>query len=255
MHVHLNPQQKQRILEAAKKKEHVAAVAEELGVRRDVVSSYRRLMGLSKRRRYLNAFEREDLVETYFTQGFRAASEKYPGIMVYSSVSRYTSRRKERVWSEEEKIEMARMAGFISFDDQVAFLKRPKRAANSLLTHSFWQKRCGIGSHSIHGLIGALKQYLCRHNAPVIALPCQAPERRWRGVEARVVPPRKRRMVIWADAERHLRPDVPPWVREVARAGARFQRWLYQTDNPRGAILMMMAERTGLAARIHDASR
>lgn len=134
-------------------------------------------------------------------------------------------------WTNKQVVELARMGGLVSFEAQARYFNRPNAYAGSI--NAFWQNRVGVGPGQIHGMSVRIAQQLCQQ--PFKATIVSGSE----GSSADT-----RRLVLWVDAVKCLRGDIPDFMREAIEVMAGFQHWLFKTDNPRAAILRLIRTRS-----------
>lgn len=173
----------------------------------------------------------EAVTEFYAKHGKAKTQERFPNVRVRSIVERYlkdTDRRQIR-WTSDQLIELAKMGGLIRYESQAKFFDRP--GANAGSVKAAWQKRYGFGGTNVNGLsLHIAKQYVgdkcpvyetsfwVTHNGP-------------------------RKIVLWIDVAKHLKPEVCIEIKNAVKALAKFQRWLHGR-NARASILRILEERT-----------
>jgi len=172
----------------------------------------------------------------YEKHGKRETQKKFPDVKVRSVLEKYKlfSPRQSR-WSDKEIIEAVKMAGLISYKAQWVYFKRPLAFAGSIT--SFWMKKFGFGQGKVNGLRGYRgKPFVKPRCKPVIIKFGELREKRhdedW---EAKVY--------LWVDLEKHLLPNVNEDFKIAIQTMASFQRWLWQSENPRAKILKMIKQR------------
>lgn len=175
--------------------------------------------------------------EYYFKHGMPKTIEHFPGVKVKCIVDRpeyYGIKRisRQQRWTEEQKIELAKMAGLISAGAQAKYFNRPRAAGGSI--KAAWVKVFGMAPTRLNGMVHDLAQHVATKDTPY--LHAMGSSRRGEGLAFRWV-------VLWVDLERHLRPDVPEYQRQAVKAMADFQRWLWNDKNPKPKILKMIRER------------
>lgn len=155
--------------------------------------------------------------------------EKQVDHMVY----RYRLNRPKQIrWTNEQIIEAAKMAGLISPRAQAKYFNRPNAFSGSI--KSLWNKRFNMGQGCINGMTHWTAKEMVNHKARYL-LP-KGEGRAGRTCEFR-------RLILWVDMEKVLKPGTPDFVKSAVMTMANFQRWLWRSDNPRPLILKMIKER------------
>ena len=174
-----------------------------------------------------------DAVTAYFANHGRVATQAaFPEVVVRCIVERRTSRgipyppRQVR-WTDAQLLEAACMGGLVSHTAQAHFFGRPNAFGGSI--SALWAKRFRRAPRDLHGLGTVLACQIARAGVQATCL---------RHQEA----PGSRCVILWLDLARHLRPDVPPMVRETVATLAAFQAWLYGSDDP-ATIRQLIADR------------
>lgn len=171
----------------------------------------------------------------YYEKNGRVKTAKaFPGVKVRSVVERYKNfLPRQTRWTEPQLIEVARMAGLVGFSDQARFFRRP--GAHEGAIRSVWVKRFKSSGGGVHGMSDWMAKHLVTERCPRLVTDY------WTTSRGRQRFGRK--LCLWVDMERHMRRGVPPFVADAIRTMAQFQRWLFQSDKPKRAILAMIAKR------------
>jgi hypothetical protein len=190
--------------------------------------------------------ERPDLVrqvlDYYFEHGKAATEEAFPNVNVKCIVDRpeyYGVKRqyRQKRWTAGQHLEAVRMAGLVPLDAQAKHFARP--GANAGAMKSFWIKRVGMAGGQIHGMADWNARWIVTDRCPRLRVKYLAP----RDAEAPSVDG-TRPIVLWIDAEKHLRSGTPEFIATGIRTMADFTRWVFGVKHPKRAILKMMRERT-----------
>lgn len=161
----------------------------------------------------------------YEQHGRAATQEAFPDVKVRSIVERFRIFKPRQVrWTSEQIADAAKMAGLVSLKAQAKYFNRP--FANEGSVKSLWAKRLGSKAASVNGMAQWQARFLVTERAPYL--------------QARA---RALRVCLWVDMEKHLRVDVPEFIASAIKTMADFQRWLWQSQNPRPLILRMIRER------------
>lgn len=154
-------------------------------------------------------------------------------------VYRYKSHKPRQIrWTAQQLTEATKMAGLVSPSAQAKYFNRPRAHGGSI--RSLWNKRFGFCGGSINGMVHWYAKELCNHKARYLK-PI--------GEDRRGQPVEFRRLILWVDMEKCLKPDAPEFLKSAIGTMADFQRWLWKSDNPRPLILKMIRERELLFRR------
>jgi hypothetical protein len=210
-------------------------IAEHLGV--SLANLKRAFRG--RRLAFHNKYARQpDLVKAvckyYEKHGKIKTQKKFPQVCVRSVVERYPYfKPRQTRWSDSQIVEAAKMSGLISMNAQAKWFNRPNAFEGSI--KSLWTKRFGFGGGSIHGLSYCVgKELVTRRCKPIDTFFWQTVRNEHKF---------GRKLYLWVDIEKHLKSGFPDCIDEAVTTMADFQRWIFQTDNPRRKILQLMKER------------
>ncbi|MGZ3733170.1 MAG: hypothetical protein ACXU9U_05480 [Parachlamydiaceae bacterium] len=178
------------------------------------------------------------VINYYFKHGKPATVKKFPDVNVKVIVDRpeyYGIKRVYRQirWTDNQIVEAVKMAGLIPFDDQAKFFNRPRAHAGSI--RSLWMKRFKLGGGNLNGMCHWNAKNFVTNKARYIK-PIGS-SRKGEKVEFR-------RLILWVDMQKVLKPDAPEFVRDAVKAMADFQRWIWKTNNPKPLIMKMIKERS-----------
>lgn len=157
-------------------------------------------------------------VNDYFSaHGLPATVKRFPHLRVKSIVYRYhkTKPRQAR-WTPEQLVDLVKMAGLVSPEKQAKLFKRPHAHEGSI--KSVWIKRFKVAPGEIHGMKRNSAQHLVVGNPPYL---------KTHGGQY---------LCLWVDMRKHLRPDVPAFMRDAIGTMADFQVWIFG-QNVRREIL------------------
>lgn len=172
-------------------------------------------------------FEKHNQTETAIHFGL---SRKQVDHIIY----RYrTAKPKQIRWTDSQIADAARMGGLVSAKAQAKYFNRPGANAGSI--KSLWTKRLTGSNSNLNGMV--------RWHA----------RRLVQGHKARYIQPygdsstgrrvKFRKIILWVDMEKCLRPDIPLFVHDAIKTMANFQRWLHGSKDPKKKILAMIARR------------
>jgi hypothetical protein len=174
----------------------------------------------------------------YERHGMVATAKAFPQVRVRSIVERanyygLTLRPRQVRWTPDQLAELARMAGIVSVPAQARYFNRPN--ANEGSIKSVWMKRFGLGGGSVHGMSEFAARHLVRKGTPCLKTAFWMTRRENQTFG--------RKLYLWVDMERNLRREIPPYLRDAVVQMAKFQRWLFQSENPKREIRRMIRER------------
>jgi hypothetical protein len=173
----------------------------------------------------------------YAKHGKPATVKRFPDVNVKSIIDRpeyYGLKKANRQirWTDEQIIEAARMAGLVSPSAQAKYFNRPRAHAGSI--KSLWMKKFKIGGGGVNGMVYWMAKDLVSPNAPYLKPVGESRNKQ---------PVEFRKLLLWVDMHRHVRPEVPEFIKDAIRTMAEFQKWLHGTKDPRKKILKMINER------------
>jgi DNA-binding XRE family transcriptional regulator len=169
----------------------------------------------------------------YERHGKRKTQKHFPQVKVRSIVERYKLFKPRQIkWTDKQIIESARMAGLVSPGAQAKYFNRPGAFSGSI--KSLWMKRFGFGACSINGMTHWSAKHLVTSNARYI---------RPVGESRDGKPCEFRRMILWVDMEKCLKPEAPLFIKEAVGTMADFQRYLWKSPEPKRKILSMIKAR------------
>lgn len=170
----------------------------------------------------------------YEAHGRQATEKAFPGVKVRSIVERYKYFGPRTVrWTDEQIIEASKMAGLISFKAQAQYFKRPNAFEGSI--KSLWHKRFKFGMQTVHGMSHYIGRELVTKECPYVVSKFWGTKRKGKHFG--------RKLFLWTDMEKHLKPEVPTFIKDAIVTLADFQRWLYQTKNPKRQIMHIIKSR------------
>lgn len=175
----------------------------------------------------------KDVCSYYEKHGKEKTQKRFPKVNVRSIVERHKLYKPRQVrWKGSEIVELAKMAGLISFEAQAKYFNRPNANAGSI--RSFWMKRgmCAVGS--VNGMAKFKAKHLCSNDLEYIKVFGNS-----RSLE-RV---RFLNLALWVEMEKHLEENCPQFIKEAIFVMADFQRWLFGNRNTKNKILKMIRER------------
>jgi hypothetical protein len=174
-------------------------------------------------------------VLAYYERHGRVKTQKaFPGVGVRSIVERnYGAFQPRQIrWTDEQIIEAARMSGLVSPLAQAKYFNRPRAHVGSI--KSLWMKKFKHGGGGINGMVHDTAKHLVTVKARYL---------KPKGLTRKNKLVEFRRLILWVDIEKCMKPETPAFIQDAIHALADFQRWLHGTKNPRPKILKMIKER------------
>lgn len=177
-------------------------------------------------------------VTAYYEKHGKVETQKaFPNVRVRSIVERYKNFQPRQMrWTDDQIIELARMAGLVSMKSQAKYFKRPNAFEGSI--KSAWMKKFGILGSSINGMSNCMARQLVTNECPRIKTFFWETRSKARGQY-------NRKICLWTDMKNHLRPEVPNFIGEAIVSLANFQTWLHG-NNPKNKCLALMQEREAI---------
>ena len=181
-----------------------------------------------------------EVLEYYREHGQSATIEAFPKENVRSITDRpeyygFSKSCRQIRWTDEQIVELTKMAGIISPKDQARYFNRP--GANEGSIRSVWTKRFHMGSGCLHGMSHRQAKYFVKKRCPYIQTSF------WSQRNLKHSADKVRMLYLWVDVEKYLRADCPEFVRTAIVTIAQFQRWLFQSDQPKRAIAKIIQSR------------
>lgn len=173
---------------------------------------------------------------SYYEMHGRSATQRmFPDVSVRSIIERNPKAFKPRQirWTDEQIIEAARMAGLVSPIAQAKYFNRPRAHAGSI--KALWMKKFGFGEGSLNGMAHWYARRLVQGHRARYIKPV--------GMSRDGEPVEFKRLILWVDLEKYLKPETPEFICEAVKTMADFQRWLHGSPDPRTKILRMIKER------------
>lgn len=202
-------------------------IAERIGISRAGVIRAFRGIPLAFQNRYQRDPGLAKRICLYYEKhGIRQTEKTFPGHDIRGITCRYKYHKpRQLLWTDTEILEAARMAGLVTKDKQLMFFKRPNAYISSIT--SLWQRRFKCGSLGVNGMYRLIAEVIVLPTCPYIPRPLGD-------------------LALWVDIEEHLNPDTPEFIKEGIKTLADYQRWVFNSKDPKSIILKMMNERNGL---------
>lgn len=208
-------------------------LADVVGLSRATVFRFGRDLGLSFRREMYTPELRAEVIAHYEQHGGPATEEAFPNVRVRSIVERNAYEPRQIRWTDAQIVEAARMAGLVSMKRQAKLFNRPNADVGSI--KSLWMKRFGMSGGQLHGLSNWMAKEILEPGYPVLQTEfwqTRVPGRRTG----------KRGLVLWCTMGPYLSPGLPKFMYDAVETMARFQRWLFWSQQPEKVIAKMLAQ-------------
>lgn len=194
-------------------------VAKEIGISDSDLKRVANTLNISLKKIHYKESDILEVRKYYLKHGRPATEEKFPNIKVRTIIERHGWIKgecpRQKRWTDQEIVELAKFAGLISFKNQAEYFRRPR--ANEGAISSAWNKKFKTKPGYMHGLPLYKAKIFLSPDAPTIRYQEQE-----RGGD--------RKMVLFCDAINYLRPDCPDFVRDAIKAMAEFQHKLFGED-------------------------
>jgi len=164
------------------------------------------------------------VIDFYDKYGKRKTQKHFLNVNVRSIVEKYGAGRNTRChrWTNENILDLLRMAGVISKGSQAKYFNRPLANEGSII--SVWQKVLKCRPICINGLPEYKAKYIVKESCPKINLGYN-----------------RHNIYLWTDCSKHLRDDCSIAVEKAVAAMADFQSKLFK--DPRRDIEKIIKER------------
>lgn len=173
-------------------------------------------------------------VNKYYESHSQSDTAKYFNLsekQIEHIVYRYKMHKPKQIrWSNDQIVMLAKMAGLVRMDKQAKIFNRPGAKAGSI--KSAWTKKFKNCGGSVHGMSEYIAKNLVTDKCP--RLKTQFYEARRKGQFY------SRKLCLWVDMEKYLKPDIPEFVVDAIKQMAEFQRWLFKTNDPKKEINLMI---------------
>ena len=178
----------------------------------------------------------KDVCEYYAEHGKIKTQKKYPNVKVRPIVERYLKDLdlppRQIQWTDEQLMELVKMAGIISMSSQAKYFNRPNAHRGSI--QSVWIKKFNRAGGSINGLSYSVAKHFVCFYCPVLST------KFW--VTRKGSTESCRQLVLWVDVEKHVKKDLPKHILSGISALAKFQRYIHGR-NVRANIIKMIKDR------------
>lgn len=181
----------------------------------------------------------DQVIRFYELHGKNKTQEMFPNVRVRSIVEKHEHHARQVRWTFEQKKELLKMAGLISFKSQAKFFNRP-RANEGSIKSAFAKRVLPISGGNLNGMnhYNAIK--IVKSTCPF-----------YKRIMVRRVKSSTciQQIALWVDIEDHLKDSIPESIRKGIAALALFQRKLHDAKTNaecRNKINKMLSERVNL---------
>lgn len=164
----------------------------------------------------------------YEKNGKTKTQTHFPNVCVRSIVERYKIfKPRQSRWTAEQKIELLKMAGLVSKENQAKFFKRPLANKGSIV--SVWQKSLPGNPSFFHGFNLQKGRMFLKKSCPLThGQSCHG------GGSGAIF--------LWVDAVNHIKGDCPEFIKEAIFAMSFFQNKLFN-GKAKNKIKKIISER------------
>ena len=173
------------------------------------------------------------ILRYYEKHGRKKTQEKFPNEKIRSVVEYYRDQFEPRnkKWTNNEFLELNKMAGIISFKDQALFLKRPGANKGSII--SIWTRRNKAKQGLINGVSYSRKNdFFLKENVPFVITSFGSNK------------VQKRKLILWVDAKKYMKSNIPSIIKNHICAMAEHQEKIFNVKDVRRKVLKMIKQRS-----------
>lgn len=192
------------------------------------VKRYAMTKRISLRKPRYTQHEINEVIEYYIKHGLTKTKIKFPKIRPRSIIEHNYHIPLRIRWTNNQVIELAKMAGIISREAQARYFNRPNAHLGSI--KSVWVKKLVCSQANINGLNHNIAKYFVKKNEAYISVKF--------GFNNNY----NRKLLLWVDVIKYLKPDTPTYLKDAFYVMAKFQKWLHGR-NVRHNIKHMIKER------------
>jgi hypothetical protein len=162
----------------------------------------------------------KEVIDYYVKNGKIATAKKFPRISIRSIIERYAHAPRQTRWTSAQLLDLLKMAGLISFPAQAKYFNRPNANTGSIT--SVWFKKFRYKYRNIHGLPNeVVKRLVTKKPIPIKV--------KYFNI-----------LYLWCDIAKVVRPELPEYIKDAIKAIADLQRKIFNSNNPRQAIIKMI---------------
>lgn len=181
----------------------------------------------------------DQVLRFYELHGKNKTQEMFPNVRVRSIVEKHGHQARQVRWTFEQKKELLKMAGLISFKSQAKYFNRP-RANEGSIKSAFAKRVLPISGSNINGMNHYNASKIVKSTCPF-----------YKRIMVRRVKSSTcvQQVALWIDIEDNLKDSMPESIREAIAALALFQRKLHDAKTNaecRKKINQMLSERVNL---------
>lgn len=208
-------------------------LAKQIGASRSSVMRYARDNNINVNTHKYRPEIVEETLRFYEKHGKTKTQEKFPSVKVRSIVERYKDfKPRQTRWKDKEIIELVKMAGLICPRSQARYFNRPRSNEGSI--KSVWIKKMKCPPTRINGLPHSVAKNLVTKDIKYI---------KTYGLSRDKKTVQYIRLALWIDIEKHMKKQVPGYIKKSVSACAHFQRWLHHGEDVKKEIKRIISER------------
>jgi phosphopantetheine adenylyltransferase/DNA-directed RNA polymerase subunit RPC12/RpoP len=170
---------------------------------------------------------RTQVINYYIKNGKNKTVKKFPNVVVDTILEHDPKikglRPRQKLWTEKQIIQLAKMAGLVSMEMQAKFFNRPRAFKGSI--KSAWSKKFKLGAKHINGLFKNKADYITEN------CPCIETSHYFNG-----------KLCLWVDIQKHLKKGLSKDIHLLIQTGVDFQKWLWGGGNIKNKIIKFMTE-------------
>jgi hypothetical protein len=175
---------------------------------------------------YYQTHTRAETVKKFNKNGVKARS-----IVDYPQHYGFKPNLKQIRWTTKQIIEAVKMHGLVSRAAQAKYFNRPGAGPRSI--HEMFCRQFDL-TLGLNGLAGWNAKYIALDKSKFITPMGNSRDEK---------PVKHLNLYLWVDLENNLNPGVADSIKEGIKSMADFQRWLWNSKNPKPLIMKMIEER------------
>ena len=199
-------------------------IAKEIGMSRSSVKRIGNYFGISFFIQKYSDDLIEEVLKFYWSNGKKKTAERFPDVKVRTIIDHKGKgyRKRQKRWTDEQIIQLIRMAGIIPIEKQYKIFNRPLAHKGSI--KSAWTKKFGVAQKRINGLYTNKALYIAKDKCPYIETQFYD----------------KSKLYLWIDLEKNLKTGINNDIKLAVKTLANFQRWIWGGGYIKMKILKMI---------------
>lgn len=173
----------------------------------------------------------KEVLKYYEKNGRKKTQEKFKDIKVRSITEKYKDFKPlQTKWENQDILEAAKMAGLISVKAQIKYFSHRGIGVSGI--RHLWDRRFGTQQSNLHGIPLYKAKHFVLKSAPALEINFGKTKTK-----------KTRKIILWVDAEKHLKKDCPEFIKDSIKSMAIFQRRLFKVKNVKQKIKRMIQQR------------